>query len=255
METTDYKRRRRKNVERNFSRRDLQRRILRSHSVKILSLTNYRFKVSFHFKDNSNNFCVSANCCCLRTYPYISHFIAHVTYKLTILQSVFLDRAQPNKDPQWIMASIPQINLLLINFTKIMVQISYNHSKALKLCYTLDWVSFSPYTSSLSFYVIYCNRNILFFCRMPPKMNVQACMAAALFWISREEKSDRHFREKPGPTNKLIRQSHNMRQRLSGHPKHYEVLLCSTSDRFTCPSQYVWMHYLANECKMFIYRM
>jgi hypothetical protein len=55
METTDYKRQRKKNVERNFSRKDLQRRILCSHSVKIISHTIYRFEVSFHFKENSNS--------------------------------------------------------------------------------------------------------------------------------------------------------------------------------------------------------
>lgn len=69
-------------------------------ALKILSLTNYRFKVSFHFKDNSNNFCISANCCCLHTSPYISHLITLVTYELNILQSVFSKRAQQDKDPQ-----------------------------------------------------------------------------------------------------------------------------------------------------------
>jgi hypothetical protein len=39
-----------------------------------------------------------------------------------------------------------------------------------------------------------------------------------------------HFKEKPGPTNKLIQQLHNIETEAMRTTPHHELLLCSTGD-------------------------
>jgi hypothetical protein len=115
--------------------------ILHNHSLQILSLINSQFTVIFQFKGNSKKSCISVNCCCLSSFHISSH-VSHTDSLYFNLHS-FLDRAQQDKGPQWIIPSTPQINLLLINFIKNTVQISYAHSQVLKLSYTLNWLSLS----------------------------------------------------------------------------------------------------------------